>query len=60
MAFSIDMDKALAAASQALVDEVRADHGLEPMPFEKLPRIDQVTWQKRALKALDAAIPFIK
>lgn len=55
----IDMNKAVPAAAQAMADTVRKDHGLPPMPLDDMPRVDQETWRRRAVVALDAAFPFI-
>lgn len=60
MPYTINMSKALDAATQGLVDAVREDHGLCQMPFEDMPQSDQKTWRKRASRALNAALEFIQ
>jgi hypothetical protein len=59
MAFQINMAKALDAATQALVDDVRKSHGLDPMPVGQMPPQDQTIWRHRAMKAVEAVVPFI-
>lgn len=60
MTYSIDMDKAVKAAAQAMVDIVRKDYGLKPMALEKMPQGDQTTWRRRACVAVDAALQFVQ
>lgn len=55
----MDLDKAVPAAAQAMVDMVRRDHGLQPMSLDKMPEDDPQTWRRRACAAIDAAVPFI-